>query len=130
MIGGVGTDLVRIDRIRQVLDRHGERFARRVLTARELERWQRHSAPHRFLAKRFAAKEALTKALGTGIGAAVSFQDLEISNDEFGRPIVITSARLAEWMAQRGWSDCHLSISDEEDLALAFAVVESSGVAR
>ncbi len=125
MIAGVGTDLVRIERIRQVLERHGERFARRVLVESELQRFRQHGAPHRFLAKRFAAKEALAKAFGTGIGRQVSFQDLEIARDPAGRPVVVASARLRAWMASRGWQTLHVSISDEDDLALAFAVLES-----
>ncbi len=125
MIAGIGTDLVRIERVRRVLERHGERFARRVLTDAELAQWRRHQVPHRFLAKRFAAKEALAKALGTGIGATVSFRDLEIGHDSLGRPLVHTSPRLDRWMESRGWRNCRVSISDEQDLALAFAVVES-----
>ncbi len=128
MIAGIGTDLVRIERIRHVLERHGERFARRVLVETELARFRVHGSPHRFLAKRFAAKEALAKALGTGIGGEVSFQDLEIRNDAAGRPQVVPSKRLRDWMQSRGWRNLQLSLSDEDDLALAFAVVESAAL--
>ncbi|MCC5811949.1 MAG: holo-ACP synthase [Ectothiorhodospiraceae bacterium] len=124
MIGGIGTDLVLMPRIAEVLERHGERFARRVLTERELATWRARTDRVAFLAKRFAAKEAAAKALGTGIGATVSFHDLEIGHDALGRPLLETSPRLSTWMRRQGWSRCLISLSDEGDHALAFAVVE------
>ncbi len=124
MIGGIGTDLVLVPRIAEVLARHGERFASRVLTRTEMEHWRQRNHQARFLAKRFAAKEAVAKAMGTGIGATVSFQDLEIVHDALGRPLLETSPRLTEWMRKQGWRRCLITLSDEGDHALAFAVVE------
>jgi len=88
MILGIGTDLAVIERVEQALNRHGERFARRILTPDELVRFGQHAQPVAFLAKRFAAKEAAAKAIGTGIGA-ISWQDLEIRSLPSGAPELI-----------------------------------------
>ena len=124
MIVGIGTDIIRIERIRTSLDRRGEAFARRILTDAELALFRQHSNPVAYLAKRFAAKEAASKALGTGIGK-VSFQHLEVSNDDLGAPVLTFSGYAAKLQEERGIKGVHLSISDESDAAVAFVVLEA-----
>ncbi|MBW8189582.1 holo-ACP synthase [Neiella marina] len=124
-IVGIGNDLVEIARIEQVLARTPERFAARILTASELSQFQQHKQPARFLAKRFAAKEAAAKAIGTGIAAGVTFQDFEVTNDAAGRPLLSLSGQAKTLANQRGVSACWLSLSDERHYALATVVLES-----
>ena len=88
MIHGIGTDLVQLRRMREALERHGERFALRILAASEVEAWRAHRDPARFLAKRFAAKEAFGKALGTGIRAPVLLPAIGVGHDALGKPIL------------------------------------------
>ena len=124
MILGIGTDMVTIARIEDVLARHGERFARRILAPAEYALFRRSTRPASYLAKRFAAKEAASKALGTGIGQ-ISWHDLEIRNDERGAPLLVLHGRAASArVGARTW----LSISDGGGMAVAFVVIES-GVA-
>ena len=125
MIAGIGTDIVRIERVRSILGkRQGEAFARRILTDSEWAIFSDHSNRAAYLAKRFAAKEAASKALGTGIGK-VSFQHLEVSNDDKGAPKLFFHGYARELQEQRGIKHLHLSLSDEEDAAVAFVVLES-----
>ncbi|MRI34868.1 holo-ACP synthase [Endozoicomonas sp. OPT23] len=123
MIAGIGTDIVRIDRIQKALDRSGERFARRILTETEMQTFEQSGLKASWLAKRFAAKEAASKALGTGIGK-VSFQDLEVSNNEAGAPLMTFLGNAGALQEERGISAIHLSLSDEVDSAVAFVVLE------
>lgn len=123
MIFGVGTDLVAIARIEAMWQRHGERALERLLAPEEREACRASSHPGRFLAKRFAAKEALGKALGTGIRAPVLLTAIAVAHDELGKPKFAYSGELADWIAERGLA-AHLSLSDEADYALAFAIVE------
>ncbi len=120
---GIGTDLVVIKRMDEVLARHGERFTERVLHENERQRFRESQHPARYLAKRFAAKEAIAKALGTGIAEGVNLNDIEIANDERGKPYVRLHGGAAARMQAMGANHCHLSISDERDHALAFAVL-------
>lgn len=122
---GIGTDLVVIKRIEEVLGRHAERFVERVLHANELLRFEDSQHQARYLAKRFAAKEAVSKALGTGIAEGVNLNDIEIANDERGKPHVRLHGGAMARMQAMGARHCHLSISDERDHALAFAVLET-----
>lgn len=124
MILGIGTDLVDIARMRAALDRHGERFARRILSPAEWPDWQASGDPARLLAKRFAAKEAFAKAAGTGLRAPVTLSALAVTHDTLGRPGWAFSDELASWLQQRGIVHCHLSISDERSQCLAFVVLE------
>ena len=125
MIAGIGTDIVRIERIQKILEkRTGEAFARRILTDAEMAIFSGHANPAAYLAKRFAAKEAASKALGTGIGK-VSFQHLEVSNDEKGAPKLVFSGYALELQQQRNIHSIHLSLSDEVDAAVAFVVLEA-----
>ena len=124
MIIGIGTDIVNINRIAESLERTGERLARRILTDAEFTIFQEKHNSAAFLAKRFAAKEAAVKALGTGIGR-VSWQDLHVSNNDQGAPLLTASGNAAEIMLERGATHLHLSLSDEEDVALAFVILEA-----
>ncbi|MDD3677426.1 MAG: holo-ACP synthase [Thauera propionica] len=123
MIHGIGTDIVRIERIRKSLERHGERFALRILAASEVEAWRAHRDPARFLAKRFAAKEAFGKALGTGVAVPATLHAVAVGHDALGKPDYRYDDRLAAHMRERGLC-AHLSISDEDDNVVAFALIE------
>ncbi len=125
MIYGIGTDLVAIGRMREFWERHGERALEKLLAPEERAACRASSDPGRFLAKRFAAKEALGKALGTGIRAPVLLPAMAVTHDALGKPILSYVPELATWMAERGLF-CHLSISDETEHALAFVVVEKA----
>jgi holo-[acyl-carrier protein] synthase len=121
----VGTDLVEIARIARALERHGERFAERILSPREQTEWRRRGANARVLAKRFAAKEAAAKALGTGVQAGVRLHDLEVLHDELGKPLLHFSGGAAERAKSLGAARNALSISDERLYALAFVVLSA-----
>lgn len=128
MILGIGTDLCEIERIGAALDRFGERFARRVLVESELARFAGHKKPSAYLAKRFAAKEALSKALGTGIRYPVNWHNITVRNARSGAPFFEFSPELAALVATRGIARVHLTLTDER--ALAHAVVILEGEAR
>jgi len=122
---GVGIDLVQVARIGRALERHGERFAQRVLCAAELEGLAASVRPAAYLAKRFAAKEAFFKAIGTGLGGGVGWQDLRIAHHPGGRPLLEIRGRSAERMSALGARRCHLSITDERDYAIAVVVLSA-----
>ncbi|HHG3232407.1 TPA: holo-ACP synthase [Vibrio parahaemolyticus] len=122
---GLGTDIAEIERIEKALDRSGEPFARRILSEDEMAKFSQLKQQGRYLAKRFAAKEAASKALGTGIAQGVTFHDFTVSNDELGKPILMLSG-VAQKMAQTmGVNHVHLSISDERHYAVATVILES-----
>jgi holo-[acyl-carrier protein] synthase len=123
MIHGIGTDLVAIERMREFWERHGERALEKLLAPEERAACRASNDPGRILAKRFAAKEALGKALGTGIRAPVLLPAIAVIHDELGKPSFSFGPELADWIGQRGLT-CHLSLSDETEHALAFVVVE------
>lgn len=123
MILGIGTDIVRIDRIRRLIERHGERAAARILAPSETEAFADARDPAAFLAKRFAAKEAFAKALGTGVREPVTLHGVSVAHDARGRPLLKYSGALRAMMDERGLA-AHLSLSDETDVALAFVVIE------
>jgi holo-[acyl-carrier protein] synthase len=124
VIIGIGTDLCDVTRIKAALDRFGERFASRILVPRELELFRRHGRPENYLAKRFAAKEALSKALGTGIRAPVNWHNIEIRNAPTGRPFIEPSESLQRLLDARKVRVAHLSLTDERAMACAFVVLE------
>ena len=124
MIYGVGTDLVNIDRIKKILSKNRDGFIKRVLSEHEQALFANKAESAAYCAKRFAAKEAFAKALGTGIGQIVSFQDLTVRNNENGKPHFITSEKLRLYLLEKGISQAHLSISDESQNAIAFVVLE------
>lgn len=123
MIHGIGADLVAVERLAAMWRRHGERALEKLLAPAERAECRQSPDPGRFLAKRFAAKEALAKALGTGVRAPVLLPAIAVTHDPLGKPVFIFEAELAAWIAARGFH-CHLSLSDEAGFALAFVVVE------
>lgn len=122
---GIGTDLLDSSRIEAALSEHGERFARRILCEQEWTIFSDHKRPGNYLAKAFAAKEALSKALGTGIGQGVSFQDFCILRSAEGRPEVSVNGVALQHMKRLGGRQFMLSLSDEGHLIQAFAVLSS-----
>jgi holo-[acyl-carrier protein] synthase len=124
MIYGVGTDVVEIARIEQALGRFGERFATRILCPPELERFRKHRLPANYLAKRFAAKEAFTKALGTGINAPANWHGVWVRNLPSGKPVLEFSDALNKLLSQRGVASSHLSLTDERGVAMATVILE------
>ena len=124
MIVGIGTDLCDIGRIERSLERFGERFARKVLVDAELDRLRQQRKPAAYLAKRFAAKEAFSKALGTGIHFPVNWHNVWVENASSGRPSLSFSESLSTFLRQRGVESVFVSITDEEGMACAFVVVE------
>ncbi len=121
---GLGTDIAEIERIEKALDRSGEAFAKRILADTEFQTFLSLKQKGRYLAKRFAAKEAASKALGTGIALGVTFHDFIVSNDQNGKPILILENRAKEIADSYGVSGIHLSISDERHYAVATVVME------
>ncbi len=119
----IGTDLLDSSRIGQALERHGERFVQRILTPAEQVLYRARANPLNFLAKQYAAKEALAKALGTGIAKGVGFQQLEILRDELGAPQVLLHAAAAERLRVLGGQRALVSLSDEGDWIQAFALL-------
>jgi holo-[acyl-carrier protein] synthase len=124
MIYGIGSDLVTIPRMTAALGRHGMRLAQRLLHVSELADFQQHHEPARFLAKRFAAKEAFAKAVGTGLRPPVLLPAIAVAHDALGKPVFLFSDALAAWLAQHGLTRFHLSLADEREHALAFVVIE------
>lgn len=122
MIFGVGTDIVEIARMQQTWERFGERFVERLLMPEERELFERSKWPVRFLAMRFAGKEATVKAMGTGFAHGVWIRDVGIINNEWGRPLVIFSERGRSVCRELGIGESHVSLTDDAGLVLAFAV--------
>lgn len=125
MIIGIGTDIVAVARMERILDRHGERVLEKFLAEDERLEFSESSDPARFLAKRFAAKEALGKSFGTGIRAPLLMPAISIKHDLAGKPYFELGAAAAELFFSRRIAS-HVSISDERDYALAFVVLEST----
>ncbi len=125
MIVGIGNDLVQVSRIKAIVKRQGHRFAQRILTEEELGTLKNHRYPEKFLAKRFAAKEAAAKALGTGIADGVSFHDFQVDHDKLGAPLLSLSGRALELAGLKSITSWHLSITDEKKYALAMVIAES-----
>ena len=124
MIIGIGTDIVEVERIRKSLLRFGERFARKILVESEFARFRESALPVHFLARRFAAKEAAAKALGTGMRNGVAFRQFLISKLESGAPQLTLQGRASELARDKGINNLHISISDENKYAQAFVVME------
>lgn len=124
-IAGIGTDIVGIARIRQVHERHPQRFAKRILHLTELDEYAQHPDPAIFLAKRFAVKEAAAKALGTGMRNGVCFTDFSVDHSPLGQPELVCTGCARELMDVRGIRDTHLSLSDETEFVVAFVVLET-----
>ena len=123
MIFGVGTDIVAVARLGKLYERHGERGLEKLLAPAERADFERARDPARFLAKRFAAKEAFGKALGTGVVSPATLPNIGVTHDVLGKPALAYAPELAQLLAERGLI-AHLSISDEHDFAIAFVVIE------
>ncbi len=125
MLAGIGVDIAETARFERLQQRFGDRIARRILTEREFDRYLQRQRSATFLASRFAAKEAASKALGTGIARGVRFHDIEISNNEAGKPELSFHGTAAEMLRQRGIRQSLLSLSDEKHYAVAMVVLEA-----
>lgn len=125
MIYGIGTDLVEISRIERLLEQYGERFARRVLAGDEWPAYINSSKPAMFLAGRFAAKEAFSKAMGTGFRHPVSLGNISVVHDHLGKPYFSFHPELETLIKSEGIISHHLSISNEATLVCAFVVLET-----
>jgi len=128
MILGIGVDMVQIPRIEGVWRRHGPRFVARILTPLEQQQWRgkTEGAALRFLATRFAAKEACVKALGTGFSQGISFQDIEITNQASGAPVLSLRGKAEAVLTTKaplGKVQLHLSLSDDAPGVVAFVVI-------
>lgn len=124
MIFGIGTDLVEIARIEQAYQRHGTRFLTRVLGPDERANFVADANSGRFLAKRWAAKEAFAKALGTGIRPPITLAGIQIAHDSAGKPGLYFDAAIDTYLVQHAIGRTHLSLSDERTQVLAFVVLE------
>jgi holo-[acyl-carrier-protein] synthase len=128
MIYGIGTDVCDVRRVRASVERHGERFASKVLSDSEMAVWKSRSArwPERglrYLATRFSAKEAFSKAIGLGMRMPMTWRQCEIANLPGGKPAIVLHGGLKEWFEARGLT-AHVSVTDESDYAASFVVVE------
>ncbi|GAC15603.1 holo-ACP synthase [Aliiglaciecola lipolytica] len=120
---GLGTDIVEIARLAKQIEK-SDRLPLRILTPMEMQVYREHNFPIRYLAKRFAAKEAAVKALGTGIGNGVGWQHIELSNGDLGQPIIHFSGQFAQLCEQKGINNALVSISDEQHYAMATVILE------
>jgi holo-[acyl-carrier-protein] synthase len=133
MIYGIGTDICDVRRMRASLERHGDRFAARVLSEGEFATWKARSArwPERgirYLATRFSAKESFSKAIGLGMRMPMSWKLCEIANERSGKPVIVLHGMLKEWFEAQGLQ-AHITVTDETDYAASFCVVERAAVA-
>ena len=126
MIHGIGIDLVDIRRMQENIERFGERFAEKILSASEMIEYSKIGKPASFLARRFAAKEALAKALGTGFSNGITFKNITIVHGQDGRPAISCAGRILEFMSSCRIDNSHLSITDEKDYACACVILEKS----
>ena len=124
MIVGIGTDVVSIDRIEKTLARFGQRFVNRVLTPAERVRYDKTAAKASHLAKRWAAKEAFSKAIGTGIHAPFTWQSITVGRDPRGKPGIVPSTEMQRHLAALGVTRSHISLTDDAGVAVAFVVLE------
>lgn len=128
MIYGIGTDIIQISRVEAALSRHGDRFAEKILGREEMDKYHRRKSKVeargiRFLASRFAAKEAFSKAIGLGMRMPMTWRAMQTLNAPSGKPVVVTSGALKDFMEQNGLA-AQVSITDEADYAVAFVIVE------
>jgi holo-[acyl-carrier protein] synthase len=124
MILGTGIDIIEVARIASSFEKFGERFVNRILLPGEIAYCRSHKNPAPFLAVRFAAKEAVSKAFGTGIGAQLGWQDIEIRRKDSGEPFVVLHGKGRELLAARGAKQMHVSLSHTEHYAAATAILE------
>ena len=134
MVYGIGTDVCDVRRIRASLEKHGDRFALKILSEAELATWRSRSArwPERgvrYLATRFSAKEAFSKAVGMGMRMPMTWRSCEVAKLPSGQPVIVLHGALKEWFDARGLV-AHVSVTDETDYAASFVVVERKQEAR
>ncbi len=127
MIHGIGTDLIRIERFETAIERHGDRFAERILMPEELDGYWSRKFRARYLAMRFAGKEAVAKSLGTGFANGIWVRDIGIVHNARGKPDVVFSARGQQVCEEMGVGLCHVSLSDEAGIAMAYAIAMRVG---
>ena len=127
MIFGIGTDVVQIERIEQVYERHGDRVVERLLLPAEEQAFRRSARPVRFLAMRFAAKEAIVKAMGTGFAHGMWIRDSGFMPNAWGRPEIIWSERGQAMCDKLGIGEGHITLTDEAGLVVAVAVLMRRG---
>lgn len=125
MIVGVGTDIVDVARIEKVFAKQGDNFAQRLLSAAELQEFAHQLYPARFLAKRWALKEAVSKALGTGIAQGVRFKDMTVAHKSSGQPFLVLTGSTLKKSDELGINNWAISISDEKHHTVAFVVAEN-----
>ena len=124
MIFGIGNDVVEIERIKKIYEKFGHHFARRILNPEEFEMFSDKKNHIQFLAKRFAAKEAFSKALGIGFRHPVTFQGIQVANNSMGQPYFVLDKKISAYMKQQHIVTYHLSISDEKRIASAVVILE------
>ncbi|MDN6321778.1 MAG: holo-ACP synthase [Halomonas sp.] len=124
MIVGIGSDIARVERFTRAVQRHGPRFAQRILGPDEHALWLQRSQPVAFLAKRFAAKEAFVKALGLGLREGMQWSDIQVLNDALGKPHLLLSGEAQRQIQSAGVTASHITLSDEAEYAVAFVVLE------
>lgn len=124
MIYGIGTDMVDIKRIERLYQQYRDAFALKILSRIEYLEWQSHPQPVAFLAKRFAAKEALSKALNTGLRSPVTLLNISVVHDALGKPEFLFADALQAWLDERDVAHIHVSLTDEDHYSVAFVVAE------
>ena len=126
-IFGIGVDMVNIDRVKKIHEKYGERFVSKILNHSEIELYKEATDQHRFLANRFAGKEAASKALGTGISKGVTWKDFGIVRKPSGQPKLLLSENMKRLFYREGIATSHVSLTDEEPWSMAFVILEKSG---
>ncbi len=126
MIFGIGTDIVSIKRMQENIDKFGDKFAERILSVEELTEYHHYNEPSRLLAKRFAAKEAASKAMGTGFRDGISLKHIFVTHNDLGKPILNFVEAAGELLNSKNINESHISISDEQDYAVAYVILVES----
>jgi holo-[acyl-carrier protein] synthase len=125
-IFGIGTDLVNINRVQRLYDKYGQKFVDKILTPEEKKLLQSHANPVKFLANRFAGKEATVKALGTGFSQGVNWKDIGVAKHRSGQPKLIFSKKIKALIAEKEILSTHISLTDDHPWATAFVVLEKN----
>ena len=126
MIFGIGTDIVKVSRMAENIDKYNDRFVKRILSDSEYQTYLTKSNPALYLAKRFAAKEAAVKALGTGFRNGISMKHIFVENDQLGKPNLRFVDAAAKVLADNNITHSHLTISDEQEYAIAYVIMEKT----
>ena len=126
MIYGIGTDVVEVARIAKALKKFGDAFAKKILSQEEFVIFKKNNLKENFLAKRFAAKEAFSKAMGTGFRGEINLQAISVKHDEMGKPSFDFNNNINEILIKQKITCQHLSISDEKNIAVAFVILDKS----